>query len=46
MDDIGKINMKMVSKNISCDICKKNIKSKSYLCIHKRIHSKDNPYNC
>ena len=32
--------------DISCDVCKKNYKSKTYLSVHKKIHSNDKPYKC
>ena len=29
-----------------CDVCQKQFKSKSYLKVHKRIHSSEKPYKC
>ena len=31
---------------ITCGVCKKIFKTKSYLNVHKRIHSGENPYKC
>ena len=36
----------MTVKNVSCDVCKKTFKTKTYLKVHKRIHSGETPYKC
>ena len=46
MDDSGKLTRKMVDKNISCDICKKNFKIKSYLDVHERIRTGEKSFKC
>ena len=38
MDDSCQNNSNMTGINVSCDVCKKTFKTKSYLKIHKRIH--------
>ena len=34
------------SNFITCGICKQSFKPKSYLNVHKRIHSEEKPYKC
>ena len=46
MNDLGQSSSKIVAISVSCDVCKKNFKTKSYLKVHKRIHSEDKPYKC
>ena len=37
---------KLTAKSFACDVCKKSFKTKSYLNVHKRIHSGMKPYKC
>ena len=46
MYNFNQLNNRMEDKSISCNICKKNFKKKSYLSAHKRIHSDEKPYKC
>ena len=39
MDNSGRNKSKKAARSTICDVCKKTFKSKSYLKIHKRIHT-------
>ena len=42
MDDESPKNSPVNSKSMTCDVCRKIFKTKSYLNVHKRIHSGEN----
>ena len=46
MDDSGQNKRNMIVKSVSCDVCKKVFKTKTYLKVHKRIHTEETPYKC
>ena len=44
MDESKKCTLS--TKSFACDVCKKSFKFKSYLNVHRRIHSGERPYKC
>ena len=44
MDDDGHSKSNLNSKIISCNVCKKPLKTKSNLVVHKRIYSREKRY--
>ena len=42
----GSTNENLNIKQNACDICEKTFKTKSYLIVHKRIHSGEKPFKC